>query len=270
MSFNLNAVGWGVAFSTDNCTLAATSNQGTYFWDAAPADEFTHVATPAPHLNSVVAGKRPPPVSDSNELLTQLRTGNYAAALVLASHSGNELIEIVITSAVAENLDAIVRPVDILVIGELRLTAGEVDAGVDAIRTAIAREQTAYMFKSLGWSLLVQGASAPAKEAFARSLERRRRADGGYDLANADPDEMTAAYFLDLVPEEEFINKYRHHPKFACFPWFYVGQRREIEGDVHAAIAAYQRCIDSGDPEISHSVRAYASWRFKLLAKQWH
>jgi hypothetical protein len=76
---------------------------------------------------------------------------------------------------------------------------------------------------------------------------------------------MTAAYFLDLISEAKYANHLHADERMACFPWFYVAQRKEIEGDQAAAIASYRICIAAGQDESAHATRALAKWRLKQL-----
>jgi hypothetical protein len=98
----------------------------------------------------------------------------------------------------------------------------------------------------LGWSLLAQGKIDEAQKAFQETLNEQRRTDGTFDLEKADPDQMTAANFLDLVTEQAYTEHFASYKKLACFPWFCVARRREIEGKKDAAIKAYERCVELG------------------------
>ena len=125
------------------------------------------------------------------------------------------------------------------------------------------------MYKTLGWALLAQGQTEAAKEAFERVLEPLRKEDGTYNLVRADADRMTCAYFLDLVTEEEYVNHLKSRKLLVCYPWFYIAQRKEIEGHGEAAIAAYQRCLELGqDEKTAHQVRWLAQWRLGMLGNK--
>jgi hypothetical protein len=150
----------------------------------------------------------------------------------------------------------------------LRLVAGNPQAAEAAILAAIQRDEAKhYFYKSLGWCLLAQHKDVEARRAFEETLKELRNDDGTYDLQEADPDHLAAAYFLDLIPESEYVEKMAGDPKLACFPWFYVAQRREIEGKRDAAVAAYERCVEKGTDETAHNVRALAQWRLQQLNK---
>jgi tetratricopeptide (TPR) repeat protein len=121
------------------------------------------------------------------------------------------------------------------------------------------------MHKSLGWCLLAEGKTDEARQEFEHALDELKEDNGTYDLDAADPDEMVAAYFLDLVNEEKFASHKSGDARLACFPWFYIAQRREIEGKHDAAIAAYERCLESGADDKAHAVRALAQWRLTKM-----
>jgi tetratricopeptide (TPR) repeat protein len=161
--------------------------------------------------------------------------------------------------------------IDLVVLGELKLVQGDAKGAEAAIRAGLGleamngRKSPAFMDKSLGWCLLAQGRAGEAKQAFERSLSYRKRKDGTFNLEGADYVQMTSAYFLDLITEEQYIAHTARDEANACFPWLYVGQRREIEGNREAAIAAYEKCVRLGDDETAHSNRALARWRLAKL-----
>jgi tetratricopeptide (TPR) repeat protein len=161
--------------------------------------------------------------------------------------------------------------IDLVVLGELKLVQGDTDGAEAAIRAGIGleamngRKTPAFMDKSLGWCLLAQGRADEAKHAFERSLSNRKREDGTFNLEGADQVQMTSAYFLDQITEEQYIAHTASDAANACFPWFYVGQRREIEGERNSAIDAYEHCIELGADETAHSNRALARWRLDKL-----
>jgi WD40 repeat protein len=218
-----------------------------------------------PELNPAVAqliirgGYRP------IELIPSL-TDNGQFAAVLSYAAGAVQVDALVQEAISADIDSIKQPLDVLVAGELQLIAGKADAAEATIRAAIARgSPPRYMYKSLGWALLAGGKPDEAKQAFELALEGRRQSDGTFDLQRADPDSMTAAYFLDLISEDKYANHLHADERMACFPWFYVAQRKEIEGDQAAAIASYRICIAAGQDESAHATRALAKWRLKQL-----
>jgi tetratricopeptide (TPR) repeat protein len=191
-----------------------------------------------------------------------LQHGVYGEAMRIAATHGEDLVRLVMDATPAQEIDKFPRPIDTLLFGELRVVSGDATAGESAIRTAIARgEQRHFVFKSLGWSLFAQGKTEAARQAFSQTLDSRRQENGTFRLDDLDPDSLVAAYFLDLISEQEFAQRLSDDERFACFPWFYIGQRREIEGQSDQAIAAYKRCVELGDDETAHSVRALARWK---------
>jgi tetratricopeptide (TPR) repeat protein len=199
-----------------------------------------------------------------------LEHGQYANAFRLARAGNAELMDSILKKLIAQNHAKAGDGLDLIVIGELRLVAGDFEAATVAIRAAIERNDKKYfMYKTLGWALLAQGQVEAAKEAFETVLTPLRNEDGTYNLGKADADRMTCAYFLDLVTEEEYVDHLKSRKTLVCYPWFYVGQRREIEGDREAAIAAYKRCIELGqDEQTANPVRWLAEWRLGMLANK--
>lgn len=144
--------------------------------------------------------------------------------------------------------------------------AGDPQSAEVAIRTVFQKGKVRYYFyKSLGWCLLAQHKSEDARKAFEEVLKDRRREDGTYNLEKANPDQITAAYFLDAVTEQAYIAHLASDKRLACFPWFYVAQRREIEGNRDAAVKAYERCIELGAGDNPLPVRALSEWRLRKV-----
>lgn len=194
-----------------------------------------------------------------------LYDGLFLHGFSLAAQIGDDMVNRAIDVAVQRGDEKTPQPMDSLVLGELRLTAGKRDVAEAAIRAGIQRGGIQhYFYKSLGWCLLAQGKDEEARQAFEEALNDHRSGDGTYDLAKADPDHMTAAYFLDLISEQQYAEHLAADKRMACFPWFYVGQRREIEGEPDAAIAAYERCVELAT-DGAHSVHALARWRLRKL-----
>jgi regulator of protease activity HflC (stomatin/prohibitin superfamily) len=195
-----------------------------------------------------------------------LEAGQYSRGLRTASQLGPEAVNQVIASALAHRGEKTPRPSDTLMLGELRLIAGKRRSAEAAIRAAIQGNETDRSFqKSLGWCLLAQENDEAARTAFQEALKDRRRGDGTYDLEKADPDQTTTAYFLDLIPEEQYVARFAGDEQLAFFPLFYVAQRREIEGNMPAAIEAYERCVSLGAADNPNPVRALAEWRLREL-----
>jgi hypothetical protein len=53
--------------------------------------------------------------------------------------------------------------------------------------------------------------------------------------------------------------------RLACFPWFYIAQRREIEGKSPEAIKAYERSVSLRADADGHPTSALADWRLRKL-----
>ena len=121
------------------------------------------------------------------------------------------------------------------------------------------------LYKTLGWAQLSRGQEQEARKAFQAALQSIKRGDGDFDLDRANPDELTAAYFLDLLTEKDYVERLKRNEQTTNFPWFYIGQRREIEGNRAAAIEAYKRCVEVVN--IESPQRSLARWRLKKLGK---
>jgi tetratricopeptide (TPR) repeat protein len=204
-----------------------------------------------------------------DSVLLSLDYGHYFGALVVAQRADHEVMSALIDKAKSQDVRQVSYPVDRVVVGELRMLAGASDSAEAAIRAGMeAGEPPPFMHKSLGIALLAQEKSEEAIEAFHRALARHRQPDGRFDLANADNNEMTAAYFLDLVSQEQYAAKYEDDKVLACYPWFYIGQRNELQGDREGALAAYRRSVELGDDATAEKTRALAKWRLAELEKK--
>ena len=205
--------------------------------------------------------------SDAMKITQQLIDADAIfRALPLSIKIGPEGVNQLIDGAVVCPTDRMTKSSDLLVSGELRLVAGKPVSAEEAIRAAIQKGNAKpFFFKSLGWCLLAQGKIEEARTAFHEALKTLRSENGTYDLEKADPDQMTAAYFLDVVNDQAYTEHFGNDERLACFPWFYVAQRRDIEGKKDAAIEAYERCVELGTGDNPHTVRALAEWRLRKL-----
>ena len=121
---------------------------------------------------------------------------------------------------------------------------------------------------NLGWALLWSGLYAEARTTLGRVVDKL----GSWSPApptKAYIRHWTAAYFLDLVSADQFANQYRDHPtlkeQFACWPWFYIGQRMEIQGKRDAAIEAYRKSVELGKLPGAHFIRFWSEYRLGSL-----
>jgi serine/threonine protein kinase len=230
-------------------------------WQAVRATRAEKLATAA--QNEAEANlQKMRAANDLRKGLTDKR--QYANAFRFAILGDAEQLDAVIAAAITDRATSAIDGFDALVQGELRLVGGDIDGAVESIEQAIASgHRTAGTYKSLGWALLAQGQLDQSKDAFRQALIDIRRDDGSVDMVKADPDELTAAYFLDLVTEEQYLSKLESDKRFINFPTFYIGQRREIEGRADAAIAAYRRCAQIGNTE--NCQNSLAKWRLRKL-----
>lgn len=156
--------------------------------------------------------------------------------------------------------------IDLLLRGEYLLLGGHKDRAIASIEKAIERGGNArFYYKSLGWAELAAGHAAEATKAFQTAVKGM----GDWsDKGAIEPsiDGWTAAYFLDLVTQQEYTDRWQKVPGFAAFPWFYVGQRMEIEGHKDAAIEAYRKSVELGKKSNGHYIRNWSAYRLAILA----
>ncbi len=165
-------------------------------------------------------------------------------------------------------------PLQQLIYAEHLILGGEMKPAVEVISEAIDREGTASasvprcFYKSLGWALMGAGDKEEADLAFRAALGGLEEWSPAPPL-QADPDQWVAAYFLDLTTAEQFASRWREHTRFrerfACFPWFYIGQRMEIEGRREEAVAAYRKCVELGRLPDAHHASHWAAYRLAVL-----
>jgi tetratricopeptide (TPR) repeat protein len=197
-----------------------------------------------------------------------LRNGVYYDALQAARHADHELMTMLIDNAIAQDIAQVRAARDRVVVGELRLLAGHRDSAVAAIQAGFEGDTPfPFMHKSLGMALFAQGKTDEAQAAFRQALAARHQEDGTFKLEGADTIEMTAAYYLDLISQDDYTAITKDSKADACFPWFYVGQRKEFEKDREAALAAYKRSVELGDDETANPIRGLSKWKFVELTK---
>jgi hypothetical protein len=111
--------------------------------------------------------------------------------------------------------------------------------------------------------LLACGESEQATAALTQALgeESRWRSPP----ADADSDAWTAAYLLSRVSQEQYVAHFSQTPN-SSFPWFYVGQRMEIQGKPGAAALAYEKAVGLG----THHTRHWAAYRLQSLGQPIH
>lgn len=153
--------------------------------------------------------------------------------------------------------------------GEAMIVGGNPRRAVTLIRKAIEMggEGAAYQ-KSLGWALLWAGREQEAKAALEAALAGFE--DWPATSANASPDHWTAAFLLGKVPEDEYTRRYVRVSmlgyRLDCLPWFYVGQRREMEGHREEAITAYRACVGLGQLPNAYPIWRWANQRIEILS----
>jgi WD40 repeat protein len=144
----------------------------------------------------------------------------------------------------------------LLIHGEYLILGDEPENAVASIQQALDKGcPELYGLKSLGWALLSCGRSDEAREAFRRVPKSTRSTHDG----------VTVGYFLDEYTEAQYASQYENSSYHVCFPWFYVGQRMEIEGKRDRAIAAYRKCAGFGRYPNVHYISNWAAYRLKVL-----
>ena len=124
--------------------------------------------------------------------------------------------------------------------------------------------------KDLGWALLACGRQEEARAAFKNVLRNHPDWSNG-PPATADVDHWTAAYCLGLLAEQQYAECWRTDPDpeaeqhMAGFPWFHIGQLREIEGKREEAIAAYRKSVATGSVQDAHWTANFAAYRVGIL-----
>jgi tetratricopeptide (TPR) repeat protein len=159
-------------------------------------------------------------------------------------------------------------PRELLVYAEYLLIGGETVRAVHGIQEAIAAGGREHWYqKSLGWALRSEGRTEAAEAAFKSVLAGME--DWSSPPSKADPDHWTAAYFLDLVTAEQYAERWRNDArfkeKFACFPWFYIGQRMEIEGRREGAVEAYRKSVELGTLPDAHYIHHWSAYRLHVV-----
>lgn len=207
------------------------------------------------------------PNGNARDIVEQTTDGSFAEKMRTAAQDGPYDIAKLIDTALEYSHVEGLEPLDALIVGELRLAAGDAKSAESAICVALQKEQSKHFYyKTLGWCLFTQGRLDEAHQAFKETLKALRRDEGTYNWDQADQDHMTAAYFLDLVKEQDYAGRFASDKQRACFPWFYIGQRRENEGKTEAAIEAYKRCVELASDDVPGSVQVLAAFRLRKLS----
>lgn|GEM_PF-1504706 len=153
--------------------------------------------------------------------------------------------------------------------GEAMIVGGNPGRAVELLRKAVEKggEGAGYQ-KSLGWALLQAGRKEEAKVVLEAALAGFEDWPATSDKAS--PDHWTAAFLLGKVPEDEYTRRYNRVSmlgyRLDCLPWFYVGQRREMEGHREEAITAYRACVELGQLPNAYPIWRWANQRIEILS----
>lgn len=229
----------------------ATAGQSAQRTAASPQ---TQPSTANPAAVVIVPGGMAAPVPISRETVLESESGSPLDIRVpiAARPTIEELL------AVSPSPDA--PAADFLAAGEYQLVKGNPGVAVELVEKAIAKGGARQEYlKSHGWALLRAGRPAEAEAAFKSAL-------GGFEEWSqppraANPDHWTAAYFLGRIDSAAFVKRWEIDAEFgrrlACLPWFYIGQRREMEGRLPEAREAYRASVEYGQ-----APNAYPIWRW--------
>jgi tetratricopeptide (TPR) repeat protein len=175
----------------------------------------------------------------SQALSIYLEHGIFSEALRLTA-AQSELLPTLSLAAIAQDVSKVASVYDLSAIGDLRQVAGEYAAAQQAAQAAIDRgNPPLFLYKTLGLALLAQGKTEEAKQAFMQTLQKRSKTDGQYNFEEFDIGELSAAFCLDLISDQQFIDRVADDEKLACVPWFYIAQRHEFAGRRDDAMRAY-------------------------------
>jgi serine/threonine protein kinase/Tfp pilus assembly protein PilF len=181
-----------------------------------------------------------------------------------------------VEKARSTDLDAVsVTPLKRLIYGEYLVLGGDAEKGAGVIRRAIDEagikgKVPLFYHKSLGWALLASGRREEAASAFRRALPSSAGTHPTTTTtqpAGADPDEWTAAYFIDQITQEQFTSKW-DQTKLAAMVWFYVGHRAEMEGRLDAAMDGYRKSVALAAAVGGNQSGNWAAYRMEVLTRK--
>jgi serine/threonine protein kinase/Tfp pilus assembly protein PilF len=226
-------------------------------------------------VESVAAASKPatPPAITTTQPATAPLQATAAADDLLAwGRESPQGVARAVEKARSTDLEAVsLTPLKRLVYGEYLVLGGEAQKGAGAIRRAIDEAAAKgkvppFYYKSLGWALLSGGHRDEAAEAFGKALPAAIAGRPATQPAGADPDEWTAAYFLDRISQEQFTARWGQ-TKAAALAWFYVGHRLEIEGHPEDAMAAYRKSVAPAASAGGQQSGNWAAYRLDVLTK---
>lgn len=198
------------------------------------------------------AGAQRPQVQSSAQtreaVARLLKTGDLFQALQLVAAGGPDELRIVMEAASNPDGIAAYDKVNLLLADEVRLVVGDAPAAVSLFRLPLPenRSHASWYSQAIGWCLLPLDDKDRARQTLEENLVSIRRPDGTFDLAQADSVQLTAAYLLHLISEDEYLDRAAGDEMLAAMFYFCIGLRHEIEGEPSKASSAYDRCIKLG------------------------
>ncbi|MCO6043122.1 tetratricopeptide repeat protein [Aeoliella sp. ICT_H6.2] len=191
-----------------------------------------------------------------------LDRGRYAQALHMAH---TDEMQKLVDSALTQDIDKVPPGIDRTVVAELLLHCGKISEACEVMELATRKGGAIYMFKTKGICQFAARHSQAADAAFRRSLRARRLENGNYNLEGANPDELTSAYFLDLIDKNTFVAELSDSKRYSGLPWLYVGMRHEYEGRYIDAKMAYTRCVEESHYSNMPKIALYRLDRLGML-----
>lgn len=146
---------------------------------------------------------------------------------------------------------------------------GSYERAEAALRKAIELDPiNAATRRSLGVVLLGLGRRQEAMDAFRETLAVLgiQTAD---EAVNACPEPNTVGYFLDMVNQDQFVDRWRgivvYGARLDSWPWFFIGMRAELEERRGDALIAYSKAVELGRTPHSHCTANWAAYRLRML-----
>jgi tetratricopeptide (TPR) repeat protein len=201
-------------------------------------------------------------VKDLQVVIEHLKRGRFGEALNAAGGDKFKL-RMVVEAAFDPQVRAACDGINLIVAGEVQLITGDAHAAEATLRLPLPNGETHPYFYdiSLGWCLLAQGKKEEARRLFAKYIKPLEQDDGTIKLAEANDMQATAAYFLDLLSEMQFVERAGADKGRLADTYLMIGQRHEIEGKPDKAIKAYEQAVSLGEGHCA----AYARWRLIKL-----
>lgn len=199
--------------------------------------------------------------------LESARSRLPVADLVFASRESPEGVALAVEKASGMDSSSVPeQPIGLLIYADYLMLGNHAERAVPIIeRAMVAGGSTPCFHKVLGLAHLQCGRHEEA----ARALEKAIPVEGGPAGQNWCVDAWTAAYFLDRVTGEQFVQRWAD--RAVCFgqlgplPWYYIGLRLELENKPLEAREAYGKAVKAGRVSNPHVTANWAAYRLSRL-----